>query len=157
MRTPPANLAPLLRAAAELRAAGRSWEAVASELGRKPDTCRKWPAAYPEVWADLLRRAEDQAAREAGAEARTMLRKLLRSEAEKTSLSAAQALLKTQPAKRKRRKRRPADDGLAAFVARVREVSDAELDALVADALAARHPGGPADGAADPAGPAGPG
>ena len=48
----------LLAVAAELRAAGATWEAVARRVGRESSTCRKWPSRYAADWA-----AMEQAAR----------------------------------------------------------------------------------------------
>ena len=43
----------LLAVAAELRAAGATWEAVARRVGREPSTCRKWPSRYGADWVAL--------------------------------------------------------------------------------------------------------
>jgi hypothetical protein len=42
-----------LAAAAELRAAGKTWAEVAKHIGRDPVTCRRWPGRYPDDWASL--------------------------------------------------------------------------------------------------------
>jgi hypothetical protein len=92
----PANTPPsddLLNHAAELRAGGLSWEAVAAKVGRSAETVRKWPAAHPDRWKALIHAAERRLAREAGAESVLILRQLLRSEDEKVRRDAARLLL----------------------------------------------------------------
>src|SRR5436305_8849620 len=83
------HLKALLARAAELRAAGASWAKIAAEVGRAVKTCSQWPSLYPAWWGQLLRAAEDRLSAESGAEARVVLRKLLRSEDEKIVLAAA--------------------------------------------------------------------
>src|SRR5437763_156586 len=82
-----------LARAAELRAGGASWEAVAEVVRRAADTVRQWPARYPDRWQAALRAAERKQACEATAEAVLVLRKLLRSEDEKVARDAARALI----------------------------------------------------------------
>jgi hypothetical protein len=92
----PANKPPcddLLNHAAELRAGGLSWEAVAAQVGRSAETVRKWPAAYPDRWQALLHAAERRLARDAGAESVLILRQLLRSDDEKIRRDAARLLI----------------------------------------------------------------
>src|SRR4051794_28517484 len=90
--TPPPDA--LLATAAELRAAGLAWDAVAAEVGRAADTVRKWPGLYPSRWTKHLRAAEDRLLAEAAAESVFFLRKQLRSDDEKTSRDAADKLIR---------------------------------------------------------------
>jgi hypothetical protein len=83
----------LLTHAAELRAAGLSWEAVAAKVGRSAETVRKWPTAYPDRWQSLLHAAERRLVCEAGAESVLILRQLLRSADEKIRRDAARLLV----------------------------------------------------------------
>jgi hypothetical protein len=83
----------LLAAAADLRAAGKSWEAVAANLSRAADTCRRWPARFRAAWDDLYRVAERNQITEARAEATAVLRTQLRLEDTKEKRDAAKALL----------------------------------------------------------------
>src|SRR5438045_1346148 len=92
MKPPPDKLLPLLTAAAELKAAGASWAAVAAGVSRSPDTVRRWPALYPAAWRRLVREAERQLLTDARAESVSTLRQMLRSEAEKTRPDAARIL-----------------------------------------------------------------
>ena len=55
--TPPPTDA-LLTRAAELRAGGLSWEAVAAKLGRAPGHVRRWPDRFPDRWRAAIREAE---------------------------------------------------------------------------------------------------
>lgn len=92
----PANKPPpdeLLTHAAELRAAGLSWEAVAAKVGRSAETARRWPSTYPDRWQALLQAAERRLVCEAGAESVLILRQLLRSNDEKVRRDAARLLV----------------------------------------------------------------
>jgi hypothetical protein len=82
-----------LALAAELRAGGAGWPAVAKAVGRPADTVRKWPARYPELWAAYQGQAERRLAADAAAEGVHVLRRQLRSEDDKTSRDAAAKLL----------------------------------------------------------------
>ena len=95
----------LLAKAADRRAGGASWDAVAAQVGRAADTVRKWPAAYPAAWKKLLRAAERQLVRDATAESVHTLRRQLRSDDEKTSREAAQKLIQFRVALGRRGKR----------------------------------------------------
>src|SRR5262245_1762409 len=132
-RAPTGRTLELMARAADLRAAGASWEAVAKELGRKPDTVRGWPKAHPGDWERLLRRAEAEQIDTAGGEALTTLRRLSRSENERVRLSAAQQLARARSEERKRAARAPAagaDDGLDEILAFVRGLDDDQVEEL---------------------------
>ncbi len=79
--------------AAQARAAGSGWEAVAKLVGRSAHTVRKWPHAYPDRWAAALRTAERTAIDSAAAESVLILRDLLRSEDDKVRVQAAWRLV----------------------------------------------------------------
>lgn len=82
----------LLNRAAELRAAGSTWEAVAAKIHRAADAVRKWPRDYADRWKIALREAERRLVCEAAAESVLVLRTLLRSEDEKVCRDAARSL-----------------------------------------------------------------
>ncbi|MFL5339015.1 MAG: hypothetical protein ACJ8F7_02515 [Gemmataceae bacterium] len=132
MKSPSPELLELLTRAAELRAAGTCWEAVGRRLDRHPDTCRHWPAEFPDLWPQLLRAAQDAFRTEADAEARSILRGMLRSNDDKTRMAAAQKLLLPPP-----RSAAPADADAEtlALDAELRELSDDDLDQLIRDFL----------------------
>ena len=91
-----ANKAPsdaALARAAELRAGGSSWEAVAAKTNRAAETVRRWPTLYPDRWHAALRDAERRLVCEAGAESVLVLRQLLRSDDEKVRRDAARFLI----------------------------------------------------------------
>jgi hypothetical protein len=52
------NTRTLLAVAAEMRAIGYAWAAIAAEVNRKPDTCQKWPSRYRDDWDDVYRAAQ---------------------------------------------------------------------------------------------------
>ena len=93
MSVPSTEMLRLLAAAAELRAAGNSWEAVAAKLGRAADTCRRWPTRFRTAWERLYQRAEHNQLTESRAEATSILRNQLRLEDTKEKRDAAKALL----------------------------------------------------------------
>jgi transposase len=126
----------LLNEAAEHRAAGLSWEAVAEKVGRTEKTVRRWPEAYPEKWAEFLRKAEARLVSEATAESVHTLRKQLRSADDKASRDAAQKLIAFRVALGKKPKkparkpaRKPSTDA-ARLVAYLEGLSDAEFHTL---------------------------
>ena len=82
-----------LAAAAELRAAGATWETVAAHLGRGAGKCRRWPIRYRDYWAAAYRAAERRRNAVARQEAVNALRGLLRSEDGRAKRDAARALL----------------------------------------------------------------
>ncbi|QDU18285.1 hypothetical protein [Urbifossiella limnaea] len=89
----PTTIDATLARAAQLRAAGCSWESVAAQLGKAVETVLKWPEKYADRWPPLLADAEKRVAVEAGAEAVLILRQLLRAEDEKVRRDAARFLL----------------------------------------------------------------
>jgi hypothetical protein len=161
METLPASLLPLLTTAADLRAAGSSWAKVAEQVKRSPETCRHWPRRYPDAWRRLFREAEGHLIAEAGAEARAILRQMLRSKESKVALSAAQLLLRCRENQRAQEEQaeRPGPAQVAAeiteFARYLKGLPDAQitahLDAFVAQRSASAA--GTPSGAADPPGP----
>lgn len=82
----------LLVRAAELRAGGSKWEAVAQALNRAVDTVSAWPRRYPERWQAAMTAAERQTIGDASAESVHVLRTQLRSKDEKVAHAAARSL-----------------------------------------------------------------
>jgi hypothetical protein len=80
MRCPPDDVLSLMHQAAELRAAGCSWEAIGVKLNRTARSCRRWTDRYPEVWQQLYWKEKANVAQKAGDEAFGCLRQLLRDE-----------------------------------------------------------------------------
>lgn len=103
----PANNPPspaVLRKAADLRAAGNAWEAVAAAVGLSAETVRKWPQRYPVRWRKALATFERRTLTEATAEAVAMLRTQLRSKDEKSVREAAHKLVQIRVALTKARR-----------------------------------------------------
>lgn len=108
----PSNRAPTdaaLRTAADLRAAGNAWEAVAAGVGLPAETVRRWPQRYPVRWRKALDASARRTLSEANAEAVTVLRTQLRSKDEKTVREAAHKLVQIHVALTK--VRRPTKGG----------------------------------------------
>jgi hypothetical protein len=110
----------LLTAAAALRAAGASWEAVAARLNRSAATCRCWPCYYRSIWDELYRKAEADYLDEVRAEARCVLRSQLRLEDVKEKRDAAKTLLTHAD----RNRDRNADRQVESIEAHVEALSD---------------------------------
>jgi hypothetical protein len=161
VHTPTPTLTSLLTVAAELRAGGSSWSKVGETVGRSPETCRQWARRYPDVWNRLYRDAERHLIAEAGAEARTRLRLMLRDADARVALAAAQFLLRARDTQRTREEdaERPDPSRVAAeiaeFVRYLKGLSEAQLATLLNDFLARRDAAaaGADPGAADPPGP----
>jgi hypothetical protein len=134
---PPAES--VLARAAELRAAGSSWESVAAKLNRAADAVRKWPTLYPAQWQAALHTAERRLVCETSAEAVLILRNLLRSDDEKVRRDAARFLIDLRLELFKLDRTSAADSppqltsDAARLVAFLEGHSDDELDRLVAD------------------------
>ena len=98
MHTPVTKIVRAVQTAAELRALGHSWEHVARQVRRSPDTVRRWPRLYPDLWARVAADTRRDRTAEATGEAVAVLRDLLRSEDEKVRREAARDLLARVPA-----------------------------------------------------------
>ena len=108
----------LFARAAELRAAGVTWETIAKEVNRAVRTVYYWPRKYPKLWADALLQAERDMNSQSDSEAVRGLRGLLMSQDEKIRWHAAKSLivrrierdkieLKSPPPKRPSAPKRP--------------------------------------------------
>jgi hypothetical protein len=89
--TPPSD--ELLHRAAELRAAGATWETVAREVKRSVRAVYYWPRRYAERWTDALTRAERLMTAQADCESVRTLRGLLVSKDETVRWHAAKILI----------------------------------------------------------------
>src|SRR6476659_2392780 len=88
------NTRALLAVAAELRAVGHSWAAVAEKVHRKPETCQNWPSRFRDDWTDLLREAQRKRYDETSNEAHSLLKCLMRDDDGKVRLKAIEVWLK---------------------------------------------------------------
>jgi hypothetical protein len=158
MSHPSEALLDLLSQAADLRARGASWEAVANSLGHDVEVCKRWPRDHPDEWRRLLYEAEDRFLHEVGSEAGSVLRRLLRAEDAKVSREVCRFLYGQF---RRLRQGRADATGLGPRGETVRlaeyleGLNDAETDALIDELVAQRQPQGGAPPAAG-GGPPGP-
>src|SRR5262245_4555140 len=82
------NIKALLATAAEMRAVGHPWEAVARKVHRTAKTCRNWPVKFKADWEALYRAVEERRFEETSKEAHSYLINLLRHEDPKVKLKA---------------------------------------------------------------------
>ena len=163
MRThAPPSIRTLMATAAELRAAGNSWETIALRLKRTVRTVRAWATRYPDDWNRRYRAAEDRQLADAGLEACLYLRKLQRSTDERIAERVAKFLYDKrckaviEQDKLDTAADNPAgerDDDWEEFIAYVEGLTDEERQACEEDMVAARlaeAPGGvPANGGSE--------
>jgi transposase len=83
----------LFARAAELRAAGASWETIAKEVNRAERTVYRWQRKFAERWAEALVQAERRMTAQADCESVRTLRGLLMSKDEKVRWHAAKSLI----------------------------------------------------------------
>src|SRR5262245_61732222 len=88
------NLKSLLATAAEMRAVGHPWDAVAKKVHRRAKTCRNWPLKFKDEWQALYRAVEERRFEETSKEAHTYLIHLLRNDDPKVKLKAEEIWLK---------------------------------------------------------------
>ena len=88
------NTFDLLSQAAELRAVGHTWAAVAERVHRKPVTCQKWTSRYRREWERLYRHAQLRRFDETSNEAHSVLKALLRDKDPKARVKAVEVWLK---------------------------------------------------------------
>lgn len=127
----------MLNLVAELRAEGKTWEAIAQQINRAPRTLRRWRIKYQDRWEPIQVRAERHTAREGECESVLVLRMLLRSKDEKVRWHAAKTLLSLRVDLGKLDiKRPPPTPGTALspeliFLTQMQGRPDAELDAIL--------------------------
>jgi hypothetical protein len=96
--------------AAELRAAGATWDKVAKAVNRVERTVRGWTRKYADRWADALFQAERRMASQSDCESVLTLRKLLVSQDEKIRWHAAKCLVNRRLERDRIAIRSPASD-----------------------------------------------
>lgn len=161
MKIPSARTLRDMELAAELRAAGATWETIGAKLSRQPNVVQRWACVYRDEWERMLAEAEERLSRLADGESRTALRQLVRHKSAKLRLAAADKISRRRMEELKRRGPGGHDAGLAAMLGRIEEMSDDELESTIADFVRKVH-GEPDDAAAaagveSAAGAAGPG
>ena len=157
MRIPSDRTLHDMETAAELRAAGATWETAAEQLGRQPTLLIRWTRHYHEDWERLLREAEERLSRQASNESRSVLRMLMRCKSSKIRLSAADKLMRHGlEEKAKREPPEPRVDR-SAYIALLEEMTDDQLQEHLAEFVRRIHAEGGAAPMADSAGAARPG
>jgi hypothetical protein len=137
------HLFDLIVKAADLRARGVSWAAVAAKVGRKVMTVEEWPKRFPEVWKQAFAEARVASASETASEGGAVLRLLLRSQDEKIKRDAvrlslefeARALARTQPAAERDDEDTP-DSEAVRIVRYAQGMSHDEIRALLREVVA---------------------
>jgi hypothetical protein len=89
-KPPPVSV---LARAAELRAEGSAWKYVGEAVGRSPETVRRWPQVFPDLWAAAVRAAQRRVIDDAADEAVCVLRQLIRTDDPKIRHQAAWHLI----------------------------------------------------------------
>ena len=88
------NLETLLHTAAEMRAVGHSWQAVADKVHRRVKTCQSWPAKYRFQWEKVYSNAHQKRFEEISNECTLHLNGLMRHEDPKIQLKANELCLR---------------------------------------------------------------
>jgi transposase-like protein len=129
----------MLNLVAELRADGKTWEAISKQINREPRTLRRWRIKYRDRWDPIQVRAERHVATEGECESVLVLRVLLRSKDEKTRWHAAKSLIALRLELGKldlRRSLASPDAKLSpeiAYLTQLQGCSDAELSTMLQD------------------------
>src|SRR5438128_978518 len=145
-----------METAAELRAAGATWETAAGQLGRDPTLLMRWARVYREDWERLLREAEQRLLRQGSNESRSVLRILLRAKSSKLRLAAADKLAHHCREEKALQEPPSPHTDRTAFLAYLEEMTDAQFQEYLADVVQRLHPQGPGTGNENPPSPAGP-
>jgi len=142
-----------METAAELRAAGATWETAAEQLGRQPTLLIRWTRHYHEDWERFLREAEARLSRHASNESRSVMRKLLRAKSSRIRLTAADKL--TRHWHEEKAKEAPPDPHVdrSAYVAFLEEMNDDQLQEHLAEFVRRIHTEGGVAGTANPPSP----
>lgn len=128
MSGPPKKLIYLIERAAELRAAGNSWEQTGQKLGKSGRTVRTWRYRYRAFWDQTIAAARREVAADAADEGLAILRSVARSDDEKVRRDASARLVDL---------RTPDDDApagnneLIRFVEFLESLTDDQLDSLL--------------------------
>jgi hypothetical protein len=158
MKHPPAEVLSLMKIAAEKRAFGVGWSAIAEEVDRDERSCRRWAETYPEVWAGLFRDAEEKRHADVAGEALHVLYRTMRTtHDERLAQNTAKFLYGTRRTTVTRLPVLPPGTNPFPPLEPVLEAfSDDQLRSLLDDYLAdrrARHHAGAAEGGPGPQGP----
>jgi hypothetical protein len=73
--------------------AGNGWQAIARAMRCRPETCRRWPIQYPELWAHVTQKVQEEQWREMCATCDRSLRAMMRGDDAKYRRKAAKLIL----------------------------------------------------------------
>ncbi len=146
-----------METAAELRAAGATWETAADQIQRDATVLIRWARVYRDDWERLLREAEERLSRQASNESRSVLRTMLRHKSSRVRLSAADQL--TRHRLDEKAKQQPPDPHVdrCAYIDFLEEMNDAQLHEYLAEFVKQIHAEGGQPAMADSPGPPGAG
>ena len=137
-----------METAADLRAAGATWETAARQVGRDPTLLMRWARHYREEWQQLYREAEERLARRASDEARAVLRTLFRAASAKVRRAVADKLAQRRHDEKAREApSNPKADRLA-YLDFVEKMSDEQLQQYLLEFVADIRADGGDSGAA---------
>ncbi len=142
-----------METAADLRAAGATWETAAEQTGRQPNLLIRWARVYHDQWEQLLREAEERLSRHASNESRSVMRKLLRAKSSRIRLTAADKLSRHGFEERAKKEPPSPHADRAGFVAHLEEMSDAQLQQFLAELVKRIHTEGAGAGVESPGSP----
>ncbi len=128
-----------METAAELRAAGATWETIAAQLHRQRYVVARWVKHYAEEWERLLREAEERTSRHADNESRNVARLLLRDNSPKVRLDAANSLARRRQVEKAVEPPPDPRSDLTALVAQVEQMSDDELQQFLVEFMKANR------------------
>ena len=154
MKIPSSRTLRDMETAADLRAAGATWETAAEQTGRQPNLLIRWARVYRDEWEQLLREAEERLSRHASNESRSVLRKLLRAKSSRIRLTAADKLTRHQ--QDEKAKEAPPDPHVdrSAYLAHLEEMNDEQLQQFLAEFVERIHAEGAVAGVENPPSPA---
>ena len=125
--------------AAELRAAGATWETIAKKLGRQRVVVTRWATWYSDDWNRLIEDAEERVARTGSAESRAIIRLLLRHMSPRIRLCTAETLVRRRLAEKSAKPTINPRIDVRAFMALLEEVPDADLERNIDDFIRRRQ------------------
>ena len=128
-----------METAAELRAAGATWDTIAERLQRQPAVLIRWTKTYRDDWERFLADAEDRISRQASNESRSVMRTLLRHKSSKIRLTAAEKLAKQRLAEKAALPPPEPRADMTAFLTYAQEISDEQLDEYIAEFIQQRQ------------------
>ena len=121
--------------AAELRAAGATWETIAKKLGRQRVVVTRWTTWYSDDWNRLIEDAEERWARNGSAESRAIIRLLLRDTSPRIRLCTAETLVRRRLAEKAAEPSINPRTDLRAFMALLEKAPDADLERSIDEFL----------------------